>query len=110
MEEILDHGRVIRGWTGVVPEDVGDEQAQQLGLTRGGVVITNMYRSSPAVDAGLRIGDIITTVDGKSVHSAQEALAQIAAKKPGSHVRLHVLRGRSELDTTLAVTERPRAS
>jgi serine protease DegS len=110
MEEILDHGRVIRGWTGVVPEDVGDEQAQQLGLTRGGVVITNMYRSSPAVDAGLRIGDIITTVDGKSVHSAQETLAQIAAKKPGSRVRLHVLRGTSQLDTTLAVTERPRAS
>jgi serine protease DegS len=110
MEEILDHGRVIRGWTGIVPEDVGDEQAQQLGLTRGGVVITNMYRSSPAVDAGLRIGDIVTKVDGKSVHSAQEALAQIAAKKPGSRVQLHVLRGRAELDTTLAVTERPRAS
>jgi len=110
MEEILDHGRVIRGWTGLVPEDVGDEQAQQLGLPRGGVVITNMYRSSPAVDAGLRIGDIITTVDGKSVHNAQDALAQIAAKKPGSRVRLHVLRGRSELDTTVAVTERPRAS
>jgi S1-C subfamily serine protease len=69
-----------------------------------------MYRSSPAVDAGLRIGDILTKVDGKSVHSAQEALAQIAAKKPGSHVQLHVLRGRSEFDTTLAVTERPRAS
>jgi serine protease DegS len=110
MDEILDHGRVIRGWTGVVPEDVGDEQAQQLGLPRGGVVITNMYRGSPAVDAGLRIGDIITTVDGKSIHSAQEALAQIAAKKPGSRVRLHVIRGRSELDATLAVTERPRAS
>jgi serine protease DegS len=110
MDEILDHGRVIRGWTGVVPEDVGDEQAQQLGLPRGGVVITNMYRSSPAVDAGLRIGDVITTVDGKSVHSAQEALAQIAAKKPGSRVRLHVMRGHSELDATLAVTERPRAS
>jgi serine protease DegS len=110
MDEILDHGRVIRGWTGIVPEDVSDEQAQQLGLTRGGVVITNMYRSSPAVDAGLRIGDIITKVDGKGVHNAQEALAQIAAKKPGSRVRLHVLRGSSESDTTLAVTERPRSS
>jgi serine protease DegS len=110
MNEILDHGRVIRGWTGIVPEDVGDELAQQLGLPRGGVVITNLYRSSPAVDAGLRIGDIITQVDAKSVHSAQEALAQIAAKKPGSHVQLHLLRGRSELDATLAVTERPQPS
>ena len=110
MEEILDHGRVIRGWTGIVPEDVSDEQAQQLGLSRGGVVITNLYRSSPAVDAGLRIGDIVTRVDGKGVHSAQEALAQIAAKKPGSHVQLHLLRGHNELDATLAVTERPQPS
>jgi serine protease DegS len=110
MEEILDHGRVIRGWTGIVPEDVGDEQAQQLGLARGGVVITNLYRSSPAVDAGLRIGDILTRVDGKSVRNAQEALAQIAAKKPGSRVQLHVQRGSTGLDVTLAVTERPRAS
>jgi serine protease DegS len=110
MDEILDHGRVIRGWTGIVPEDVGDEQAQQLGLSRAGVVITNLYRSSPAVDAGLRIGDIVTKVDGKAVHSAQEALAQIAAKKPGSHVQLHLLRGQNELDATLAVTERPQPS
>jgi serine protease DegS len=110
MEEILDHGRVIRGWTGIVPEDVGDEQAQQLGLPRAGVVITNLYRSSPAVDAGLRIGDVVTAVDGRSVRSAQETLAQIAAKKPGSHVQLHVLRQRAEFDVTLAVTERPQSS
>ena len=110
MEEILDHGRVIRGWTGIVPEDVTEEQAQQLGLARGGVVITNLYRNSPAVDAGLHIGDILTKVDGKTVKSAQEALAQIAGKKPGSHVQLHLMRGRSELDATLAVTERPQTS
>jgi serine protease DegS len=110
MEEILDHGRVIRGWTGIVPEDVTEEQAQQLGLARGGVVITNLYRNSPAVDAGLHIGDILTKVDGKSVKTAQEALAQIAGKKPGSHVQMHLMRGRAELDATLAVTERPQAS
>jgi serine peptidase DegS len=110
MEEILDHGRVIRGWTGIVPEDVSDELAQQLGLSRGGVVITSLYRSSPAVDAGVRVGDILTRVDGRIVHTAQEALSQIAAKKPGSRVQLHLLRGSSELDATLAVTERPRSS
>jgi serine peptidase DegS len=107
MDEILDHGRVIRGWTGIVPEDVAVEQAQEVGLPRGGVVITNLYRSSPAFDASVHIGDVITQVDGKDVRSAQDALAQIAAKKPGSHVQLHLLRGRSELDMTVAVTERP---
>jgi serine protease DegS len=107
MKEILDHGRVIRGWIGILPEDYEDEPARQLGLPRGGVVITNMYRNSPAVDASLRIGDIITEVNGRAVHSARDTLSQIAIKKPGTALRLHVLRGRTELDTVVHVTERP---
>jgi serine protease DegS len=109
MKDILDHGRVIRGWIGILPEDVDDEQAKQLGLPHGGVVITNMYRASPAVDAQLRIGDIVTAVDGKPVRSARDTLAQIAAKKPGVKIGLHLLRGRSELDSKVNVTERPSA-
>jgi serine protease DegS len=109
MKDILDHGRVIRGWIGILPEDVDDEQAKQLGLPHGGVVITNMYRSSPAVEAQLRIGDIVTAIDGKAVRSARDTLAQIAAKKPGVNLSLHLLRGRSELDSKVIVTERPSA-
>jgi serine protease DegS len=109
MKDILDHGRVIRGWIGILPEDVDDEQAKQLGLPRGGVVITNMYRASPAVDAQLRIGDIVTAIDGKAVRSARDTLSQIAAKKPGVKISLHLLRGRSELDSKVNVTERPSA-
>jgi serine protease DegS len=109
MKDILDHGRVIRGWIGILPEDVDDEQAKQLGLPRGGVVITNMYRASPAVDAQLRIGDIVTAIDGKAVRSARDTLSQIAAKKPGVKISLHVLRGRTELDSKVNVTERPSA-
>jgi serine protease DegS len=107
MKEILDHGRVIRGWIGILPEDVDDEQAGQLGLPRGGVVITNMYRASPAVDANLHIGDIVTAVDGKPVHSARDTLDMIVRKKPGSHIHLHLLRGRSALDASMQVVERP---
>ncbi|MGA8705904.1 MAG: trypsin-like peptidase domain-containing protein [Steroidobacteraceae bacterium] len=109
MNEILDHGRVIRGWIGIVPEDATNEQAQEVGLLQGGVVITNLYRSSPAIEAGVHTNDIVTAVDGKAMHSAQETLAQIAARKPGSHVRLHLVRGRSQLDVTVAVGERPQA-
>jgi S1-C subfamily serine protease len=107
MHDILDHGRVIRGWIGILPEDVDDDQARQLGLTRGGVVVTNMYRNSPAVAASLRIGDIITALDGQPVHSAQDTLSQIATRKPGASLKLHLFRDRSELDATVQVTERP---
>jgi serine peptidase DegS len=110
VQAILLHGRVIRGWIGILPEDIDDGQAQQLGLAHGGVVITNMYRDSPAVQASLHIGDIVTAVDGKPVRTAQDTLSQIAAKAPGSTVTLQLLRGRSALTATLRVTERPAAT
>src|ERR1700676_828189 len=109
MKDILDPGRVLRGWIGILPEDVDDEQAKQLGLPRSGVVITNMYRTSPAVAAQLRIGDIVTAIDGNAVRSARDTLSQIAAKKPGVNITLHLLRGRSQLDSKVNVTERPSA-
>jgi serine protease DegS len=107
MKDILDHGRVIRGWIGILPEDVNAEQAKQLGLPASGVVITNMYRGSPAVAAQLHIGDIVTAIDGKPVHSARDTLSQVAAQKPGVSITLHLLRGRGELDSRVNVTERP---
>jgi serine protease DegS len=110
MQAILTQGRVIRGWIGILPEDVDDEQAQQFGLTHGGVVITNMYRNSPAVEAGLHIGDILTTIDDRAVRSAQDALVQVAGKKPGSTIAVKLLRGNQELDTSMRVLERPSSS
>jgi serine protease DegS len=107
MLEILDHGRVIRGWIGILPEDITDEQAPQLGLPRGGVVITNMYRNSPAVAASLHIGDIVMALDGQAVRNAHDTLSQIAAKKPGSSLTLRLLRGSNVVQASVRVTERP---
>jgi len=107
MQEILAHGRVIRGWVGILPEDVDDEQAQQLGLARGGVVVANMYRRSPAVQAGLRIGDILTAIDGKPIENSQQALSDVASRAPGSQITVRLLRGRSDITATLHIVERP---
>jgi serine protease DegS len=107
MQEILAHGRVIRGWVGIGPEDVDDEQAQQVGLARGGVVIANLYPGSPALQAGLRIGDLITAIDGKPIQNSQQALSDVAARAPGSSVSLQLIRGRSTLSATLHIAERP---
>src|SRR6185437_2607473 len=78
LSDIIAHGRVIRGWIGIVPEDVTDEQAAQLGLAQGGVLIANLYVGSPGQQAGLQPGDLIQTIGGADMHSAQDALARIA--------------------------------
>ena len=107
--EIISKGRVIRGWVGVVPEDVADQQAAQLGLARGGVLIANLYVGSPAQAAGLQPGDLIEAIDGVPVTSAQDALARIAESKPGGSVKMQILRGRASGAVTVKVTERPRS-
>jgi Do/DeqQ family serine protease len=109
LNEIIAKGRVVRGWIGVVPEDIDDGQARQLGLARGGVVVTNLYVGSPAQAAGLRPGDVVLEVGGTEVGSAQEVLARVAQARPGSKLALKVQRGREVAEVPIEVTERPRA-
>ena len=108
IREILDHGRVVRGWSGIVADDFSDEQAAQYGLARGGVVITNLYANGPAAAAGLRAGDILLAIDGRELHRSQEALAQLASRKPGSTVKLRVQRGLKVQEVECRVVERPK--
>ncbi len=108
MREILQHGRVIRGWIGIIPEDIGPEHVRQLNLPHAGVVINNLYRDSPALQAGLARGDMIESVDGRAVRNAQDTLAQIARRKPGTAVTLVGMRGTQRFTLQLKVIEPPR--
>ena len=110
LSDIIAHGRVIRGWIGILPEDVTDEQAARLGLAQGGVVIANLYVGSPAQEAGLQPGDIMLAVGGTTLHSAQDALGRIANEKPGSTLTIKVLRGKRSLEVKAHVSERPRTN
>jgi serine peptidase DegS len=110
LHDIVEDGRVVRGWIGIVPEDISDTEAQQLGLARGGVVVANLYERSPAYEAGLKPGDLLFAIDGKPVTSAEEANAQIATRKPGSTLTLGDQRGSSQFDVKVRVVERPRTT
>jgi serine peptidase DegS len=108
VSEIIAHGRVIRGWIGILPEDLTAEQAQQLGLAQGGVVIANLYLDSPAQEAGLLPGDLLLAVDGASPRGAQDVLGRIALMKPGSTVSLRGVRSRGPFEVKAHVIEHPR--
>jgi serine protease DegS len=106
MREILGSGRVVRGWLGVVLEDVPDDFALDEGMAHGGVVVSNFYRGSPAL-AQLQRGDVIETVDGAAVRSARDALARIASRKPGNKLRLTGMRGQRSFSVDLVVADTP---
>ncbi len=107
MRDIIAHGHVVRGWSGIVADDFSDEQAAEYGLARGGVVITNLYANGPAASAGLRAGDILLAIDGHELHSAQDAMAQLASHKPGGTVQLRVQRGLNVQEVQCRVVDRP---
>ena len=109
LSDIIAHGRVIRGWIGIVPEDVPEEQAQQLGLGQPAVLIGNLYVGSPAQHAGLQPGDLLLGIDGTAPHSAQDALGRIASRQPGTSVLLRGMRAGRVFEVRAQVGERPRS-
>jgi serine protease DegS len=108
MEQILKGGHVVRGWLGFMPQDLSDEQAAQLGIAAGGgVAVVNILVKSPAFEAGVRPGDLITELQGKPVRNSQDLVSRVAALPPGAVVELEGQHGREPYKIKLKVLERP---
>ncbi|MCL4149717.1 UNVERIFIED_CONTAM: hypothetical protein GTU68_016452, partial [Idotea baltica] len=111
LEDITQHGRVIRGWLGVEASQLKRQAAVQLGLEPpSGLVITNIYQGSPAHLAGLLPGDVITRINDYWVVDNDRSMNLIANLSPGDSVKLEILR-KGEKSTIMAVTGiRPNAN
>jgi serine protease DegS len=107
LSEILAKGRVVRGWVGIVPADVDEMAARRFNLAQPGVVVAKMYEDSPAAQAGMELRDIILSVNGTKVTSAQDTLTRIAMARPGAQVTIAGIRGTEKFSTRVKVGERP---
>lgn len=108
MNEILNKGRVVRGWIGIIPRDVDEREARRFRLPQAGVVVAQLYVDSPAARVGIRPRDMILTVNGVKVQSMQDTLTRIANARPGEKVKITVLRGEERFTSEVQVSERPR--
>jgi serine protease DegS len=107
MEQILVNGHVVRGWLGFEPQDLTEEQSAQIGTAGGGVTVVNIMVTSPAFEAGVRPGDLITALGGEAVHNAQDLVARVSALKPGAEVELEGHHARQGYKLKLTALERP---
>ena len=111
MDGLVRDGRVTRGWIGVEPNELSNEMAETFGVkARHGVIITGVLQNGPAAQAGIRPGDVITSVAGEDVGNVQELLSKVAALKPGTSSRFSLQRREEkvELDVTPGLRPRPR--
>ncbi len=86
-------GKIVRPWLGASGETVTNDMAASLGMKRPeGVMISRLYPGGPADRAGLRVGDVLTTIDGKPVNDIQSVRFRVATLTVGKDTALTVLR------------------
>jgi serine protease Do len=101
--ELLDKGRIDRGWLGVSVQDV---PAGPRGPA--GVGVAAVDRAGPAARSGLRTGDVVTALNGQSVDSARSLIRGVAMTPPGNTVRLAVRRQGRDIEVPVTVGRRPK--
>jgi serine protease DegS len=109
MEQIIEHGRPLRGWLGIEAQTLTPELLDAFGLKKGteGMVITALYRNGPAHKAGVEPGDVLVAIDGKKLGDARETLLVISNHKPGERIRLDLVRDGKPLAIEATAAERP---
>jgi serine protease Do len=98
--------KVSRGSIGIMFDAVENPAIARVYGSGTGVPISSVVAGSPADQAGLKVGDTITSVDGKKVTKGTELVADIAARKPGSKVTLSFLRNGKPQETSVTIADR----
>jgi serine protease Do len=92
MDQILAHGKVDRGYLGILPQDVTPAMAKAFHTNVTGALVGDVTANSPASRGGLQQGDIILAVNGDAVNDANQLRLKIGLLNPNSKVDLKVLR------------------
>ncbi len=106
MDQLVTTGTVKRGMLGVTVQSVDADMAKSLGLSQvSGAIVSDVNPDSPAAQAGLKAGDVILALNGKTVDSSNSLRNHIAPLGPDATVTLRIARDGSERDVTVKLAE-----
>jgi len=109
-DQLRKNGRVVRGWLGIRAQDVSQQLASSLNLTRPAgemAVVTEVAENSPAGEAGVKAGDVILEFNGKPVPKSHEFPSVIADTPPGQKVSLKIVHEKKEQTISVKIGELP---
>jgi serine protease Do len=111
MDQILKHGKVVRGYLGVGIQEVTPELAKAFNVPPGkGALVSDVSPDGPAAKAGLKKGDVIEELNGRPVTGSNDLKLQVASMAPGSVAHLKVSRNGQLLDIPVTLGELPEKS
>lgn len=105
-KDIIEKGKVIRGWLGVYIQDITPEIAKAMKLkVAKGVIVSKVQKDSPAEKAGLKEEDVILSYNDQKIDNSVELSTRVAGTSPGVNVKLEILRDDNEKDITVKLGE-----
>ncbi len=108
IDQLKDHGKVVRGWLGVQIGKLSNDLAEGLSLEGvEGVLINDVFKDSPAAKGGLEVGDVVLKVDGEPVVTPEDLQFKVARLSVGSKVELEVNRNGKIKRLKVTLGERP---
>ncbi len=107
-EQLISSGKVIRGWLGVVIQDVNEDLAKSFNLDNSkGVLVSEVSDDSPARKAGLKQGDVIVAFNGTPMDNVGDLRNKVAMTAPDSTVTFGIIRDGKTRDITVTIGEQP---
>jgi serine protease Do len=108
--QLKEHGHVNRAWLGVQVQPVSADIADSLGLKQAqGAIVDEPQANSPAAKAGIKAGDVITEVDGKTVTDSRALARTIGMMAPDTSVKLTVVHNGEVKDMSVTLGHMPTA-
>jgi len=104
----MDHGKVVRGYLGLLPQDITPAMAQALHSKQTeGVLVGDVTAGAPAADAGLQRGDVILDLNGQKVEDSNQLRMRVSLTAPGTTVHMRVLHDGAEKTVAVKLAEMP---
>ena len=108
MTQMIEYGRVVRGWIGVRMQNISPQLSESFGLSEiGGVLVSGVVRDGPAHVAGLYPGDIIVSINDQNVSEEKQVLNEIIRYRPNQELSIKGIRRGEPSEWIVEVGQRP---